>query len=649
MAHCPLCGAITDPRILANADTLTDATQRQLRTVAPGWQPALGLCPQCALDAVRAWAATRSDAPLNTMTDPPTTFPYYHPDEETVLGQTARLPDYATFGGQGVTIAFLDSGFYPHPDLLADPPAETMPAWETMTPGALRAWLRARPTRLVHYVDLRGVERHGDVAQEGLDADSLWDTDWLSWHGEMTTVIAAGNGRLSGGRLRGYAPRAGVLPIAVGRGDGRIPEADILAGFQWLLRDDNWARYNVRVVNVSVGGDHPDYWTDNAVCLAAEELSRRGVLICAAAGNSGAEHLLAPAQAPSVLTVGGYDDANRRWSPHLPEDVARLTLYHHNFGHVYAPDGPLQKPEILAVGRYVASPILPPSPVLRETHAIAALRQVLMGDDPAHLERLLAHWHRVMHVDEEKQALGRLLEERRAHRDKDAALPEIWQALRKRMNAHKWVHAYYQHADGTSVAVAQVSAVAAQMFQANPHLSGEQVKALLLATARRVDHFPAAQQGEGVLQPVAAVTAALRAPGGILAGFPVSGTLVHARQLRKWNFQGTLTRQAAAVPHAFGGHAASPSEYAYFGHYAPGASAVSVLAAFNGWTPALQPLERTPEGWWHTAVQLPPGLYPYRFWVVDRRRPDGHWVSDPENPRRIESGYATPHALLVID
>ena len=43
------------------------------------------------------------------MTDPPTTFPYYHPDEETVLGQTARLPDYATFGGQGVTIAFLDS------------------------------------------------------------------------------------------------------------------------------------------------------------------------------------------------------------------------------------------------------------------------------------------------------------------------------------------------------------------------------------------------------------------------------------------------------------------------------------------------------------------------------------------------------------
>ena len=124
MAHCPLCGAITDPRILAYANTLTDATQRQLRTVAPGWLPALGLCPQCALDAVRALAATRSDAPLNTLTDPPTTFPYYHPDEETVLGQTARLPDYATFGAQGVTIAFLDSGFYPHPDLLAGPPAD---------------------------------------------------------------------------------------------------------------------------------------------------------------------------------------------------------------------------------------------------------------------------------------------------------------------------------------------------------------------------------------------------------------------------------------------------------------------------------------------------------------------------------------------
>ncbi|MEZ4584193.1 MAG: S8 family serine peptidase [Caldilineaceae bacterium] len=643
MAHCPLCGAITDPRILAYANTLTDATQRQLRTVAPGWLPALGLCPQCALDAVRVLGATRSDAPLNTLTDPPTTFPYYHPDEETVLGQTARLPDYATFGAQGVTIAFLDSGFYPHPDLLAGRRRTPCPRGEH--DACCTAHVVAGAADAAGALcDLRG-----DRVQEGLDADSLWETDWLSWHGEMTTVIAAGNGWLSGGRLRGYAPRAGVLPIAVGRGDGRIPEADILAGFQWLLQDDNWARYNVRVVNVSVGGDHPDYWTDNAVCLAAEELSRRGVLICAAAGNSGAERLLAPAQAPSVLTVGGYDDANRRWSPHLPEEVARLSLYHHNFGHVYAADGPLQKPEILAVGRYVASPILPPSPVLRETHAIAALRQVLTGDDPAHLERLLAHWHRVMHVEEEKLALGRLLEQRRAHREMDAALPEIWQALRKRMNAHKWVHAYYQHADGTSVAVAQVAAVAAQMFQANPRLNGEQVKALLLATARPIGHFPTTLQGRGVLQPVAAVTAALRAPGGILAGMPVSGTVVHARQLRKWNFQGTLTRQSATVPRAFGDHVASPSEYAYLGHYAPGASAVSVLAAFNGWTPALQPLERTPEGWWHTAVQLPPGLYPYRFWVVDRPHPDGHWVSDPENPRRIESGYAAPHALLVID
>jgi serine protease AprX len=644
LAHCSICGATTDPRILAYADMLTDSVRHQLRRAAPDGQAVDSLCPQCVLDAMYAVVDARHDTSLHTTSEPHTTFPYYHPWEETVLGQTARLPDYATFDGNGVTIAFLDSGFYPHPDLLKAVPFDHVPAWETMTALDLRSWLRDRPTRLVHYVDLR---QNGE--QTGLDADSLWDNHWLSWHGQMTTVIAAGNGLLSQGRLRGYAPRAGVLPIAVGQGDGRIPEEDILAGFQWLLRDDNWARYNVRVVNVSVGGDFPDYWTDNAVCLAAEELSRQGVLICAAAGNSGTERLLAPAQTPSVLTVGGFDDANRPWSPHHPDEVAGLTLYHHNFGQVYAADGPIRKPELLAVGRYVGSPILPPSPVLHETHAIAALRDVLMGDDPAHLERLLSHWHRVMHVEDERQALGQLLTEHRARKDKDASLPEIWQALRKRMNAHKWIHPYYQHADGSSVAVAQVSAVAAQMFQANPRLTGEQVKALLLATALRVEHFPLAQQGRGILQPVAAGAAALRAPGGILAGFPASGAVVHERQLHKWNFRGTLTRQTAVGPQRDAAPSPGRSEYAYVGLYAPGASAVSLIGSFNNWTPALLPLERTPEGWWHTAVNLPPGLHPYRFWVVDRAHPDGHWVTDPENPRRIESGYREPHGLLVID
>ncbi|MEI2420484.1 S8 family serine peptidase, partial [Arthrospira platensis SPKY2] len=121
----------------------------------------------------------------------------------------------------------------------------------------------------------------------------------------------------------------------IGRFNGSIPESEILRGLRWLLRDRHWERYGVRVVNVSVGGDYPDPWWESETCLAVEHLAREGVLVVVAAGNSGRNSLLAPAQAPSALTVGGVDDANRPWRRDRMEDVNRLGLYHHNWGEVY--------------------------------------------------------------------------------------------------------------------------------------------------------------------------------------------------------------------------------------------------------------------------------------------------------------------------
>ena len=198
-----------------------------------------------------------------------------------------------------------------------------------------------------------------------------------SWHGQMTMVVAAGNGLLSQGSLSRLCPRANLLAIKIGRGGGRIPEEDILRGLQWLLRDNNWRRYNVRVLNISVGGDFPEPWQTNAVCLAAEALSAKGVLITAAAGNRGRAELLAPAQAPSVLTVGGFDDANRRWNPVAPGEQERLTLYPHNYGAVLGPHGVIHKPEVLALARWLPSPILPVSPIFQEMVALGKLQDDL--------------------------------------------------------------------------------------------------------------------------------------------------------------------------------------------------------------------------------------------------------------------------------
>jgi serine protease AprX len=580
-----------------------------------GWQPGYGLCPACVEHFAGRLSAQRSRESLHTATEPHTTFPYYHPVEETVLSQPERLADYHTVGGRGVTIAFLDSGYYPHPDLAARPdwPAPT-PAWTHQTPAQLRRTLEGMELRLVEYVDL---DEEGE--QVGLHLTSLWDGAGYSWHGQMTTTLAAGNGHLSGGHFRGYAPQSQLLPIKIGRRNGRIPEADILAGLQWLLRDDNWLHYNVRVVNVAVGGDFDEPWRKNPVCLAAEELSARGVLICAAAGNSGRAVLYAPAQAPSVLTVGGYEDHNRRWDGAKPAAVAAVDLYHHNFGRVHSGAGWLPKPELLALARYVPAPILPPSPIFQEMYTLGELRRALLENRPPGAP----------------------------HPVKDGLVDEwmfdVWEAVRKRMNAHKWVHPFYQHVDGTSVAVAQVAAVTAQMFAANPNLSGQEVKALLLATALPLPQGPAPFSGHGILQPTLAVAAALRAHNGPLVGYPQSGTQPDAGELQKWLSQGKVTVADIVNPAAAG-----DQRPLYFGLLAPSAQAVSMVGLADDWHPHHLSLRRALGGWWHGLVQLPPGRHTYRFWVEYGPEQPPAWCADPENPLRCESGYWDDHSFIDV-
>lgn len=623
MSLCPRCGVHCNPRVLAHTAELRPLIVRAIMAQNPGWQPHVGLCPDCVQYYAEGFAGQRRTQSLHTATQPHTTFPYYHPAEETVLSQAERLPDYSTLRGRGVTIALLDSGYYPHPDLSKAPTwPGTAPRWENLTPDAWQAHLAAIEMRFVHYVDLTDHQE-----RTGLQQPSLWDGAGDSWHGQMTSTIVAGNGLLSGGRYRGYAADASLLPIKVGRGGGRIPEEDILRGLEWLLRDENWARYGVRVLNVSVGGDFIQEWQHNPVCRAAAALAERGVLIAAAAGNSGQEGLKAPAQTPAVLTIGGVDDHNRPWTEPTPARQMAFTLYHHNYGAVTDKRHVLHKPELLALGRWLPAPILPVSPIFREVAALGELRRVLLGDDEQYAiaEPLV---HAPPATDEYSPPTW---------------MPAVWQAVRQRMNAHKWVHPYYQHVDGTSVAVAQVSAVAAQMREANPHLTVEQIRTILQETALPLPHQPAGQRGAGLLQPYAAVAAALRTAGGPLVGYPRSSSILRDAELQKWLAQGRVplwqTPDLAGVP---------GSTLVYLGVYAPTAQRVSVVGSWNGWLPNQQALQSTPQGWWHSFFQLPTGRHLYRFWLEERTARQDDWLPDPENPARVESGYQSSHSLLTI-
>jgi serine protease AprX len=366
-----------------------------------------------------------------------------HPHDDAILPTPVRLKAPEALAGRGVTMAFLDAGFYAHPDL-------TQPL-----------------DRIVHYEDVTGTG--------GTRAD-LDTPNESSWHGMMTSVVACGNGWLSGGLYRSLASEARVVLVKCGH-VRRVRHDDIQRGLEWVAA--NRARFDIRVVNVSLGGDFAASYLSDGLSQAAEALSRAGVLVCAAVGNAGhlpGHPVMPPASAPSVLAVGGVDDKNQ-----LAFDY--YDMYHSSYGPTV--DG-LQKPELLAPGIWVAAPILPGTPTAAQARLVEQLHEAPAAD------------------------LRRLIE---ANRGVDPALDAaahlepalIRQLVDGRRRDENVISGHYKHVDGTSFASPIVASLAAQMLEANPALTPPAVRSILIRTARRLPHVPVDRQGWGVVSPARAI------------------------------------------------------------------------------------------------------------------------------------------------
>jgi serine protease AprX len=347
------------------------------------------------------------------------------------------------FTGRGVSIAFLDSGFYAHSDLLEP------------------------VNRILAY--------HSIFAADD-DPTLLQTPDVASWHGMMTSVVAAGNGFLSNGMYRGIAPESNVVLVKIGK-TGRIPEANIKAGLEWVL--NNRKRFDIRVVNISAGGDFEQSYVDNPLCQLVEEAVGEGVIVVCAVGNAGlapGHPVLPPANSPSAISVGGLDDQNSL-------DRARRGMYRSSYGPTV--DG-LQKPEVIAPGIWVAAPILPHTPTADEAHLYAEL-------DSSPDDALRAIIHERKGVD---QALDDACE---------LPIPMLRQLISIKLQEGNVINQHYKFVDGTSFAAPIVSSIIACMLQANPGLTPQQVKRILIETAERVTGVEVDRQGWGVVVPRKAV------------------------------------------------------------------------------------------------------------------------------------------------
>lgn len=170
------------------------------------------------------------------------------------------------YKGQGITIAVIDTGIYPHEDY-----KDRIVGFKSWTDG------KTEPN------DPQG-------------------------HGTHVAGDALGNGKLSDGKFKGPAPEANLVGIAVldKHGSGRL--SDIIKGVQWAVEKKD--ELSIDIINMSLGGPTYDSYLNDPVALSVGKAVDAGIVAAVAGGNSGPKPstIGTPGNHPKAFTVGALND-----------------------------------------------------------------------------------------------------------------------------------------------------------------------------------------------------------------------------------------------------------------------------------------------------------------------------------------------------
>ncbi len=177
--------------------------------------------------------------------------------------------------GAGIVVAVVDSGIAPHPAL-----AGKVIANVSLVTGDPRV------------TDVFGHGTHvaGIIAGTGAAA------------ARVTTLF---NG--------GIAPGAQLVNVRVLGADGSGLTSDVIAGIDWVIA--NRVRYNIRVINLSLGHPVTEPALTDPLCQAVARATAQGIIVVASAGNDGMTadgrtvlgSIVSPGNSPFALTVGALD------------------------------------------------------------------------------------------------------------------------------------------------------------------------------------------------------------------------------------------------------------------------------------------------------------------------------------------------------
>jgi serine protease AprX len=188
----------------------------------------------------------------------------------------------------------------------------------------------------------------------------------LDQHGHGTHVagIIAASGANRFDETRGVAPGANIISLKVLDDQGRAwprMSSPRLTGRCRTARG-----YNIRVINLSLGGAVTQSYRDDPICQAVERAYRAGIVVVASAGNFGKTTdgqaiyggITTPGISPFAITVGAL---NTKGTPFRSDDEVAS----------YSSKGPtaydrLLKPDVVAPGNKVLGLAAPGSTLVRE-------------------------------------------------------------------------------------------------------------------------------------------------------------------------------------------------------------------------------------------------------------------------------------------
>ncbi len=255
-------------------------------------------------------------------------------------------------------------------------------------------------------------------------------------HGTHIAGLIAGDGLASTGFLftqtfQGAAPGAKLVNLRVLDANGSATDSEVIAAINQAITLKS--TYNIRVMNLSLGRAVYESYKQDPLCQAVEQAWKSGIVVVVAAGNNGRYQatsgygtITAPGNDPYVITVGAMRPMG---TPNRNDDLIAS----------YSSKGPtvidhVVKPDIVAPGNMLVSTETPGTTLYNtETDNQVPYSDYIRGGNSS-------------------------------------------------------PSAFYFTLSGTSMATGVVSGAVADLLQAQPRLTPDQVKARLMKTAYKI--FP---------------------------------------------------------------------------------------------------------------------------------------------------------------